>query len=51
MQRSLIATLVLGAVALHVLGVILGELREGGGLTSAMFSGRKVLDAPPLDQP
>ena len=40
----------LGAVALHVIGVVVGELREGGSLISAMFTGRKLLDAPPVDQ-
>jgi hypothetical protein len=26
------------------------EVREGGNLVSAMFSGRKVLSGPPADQ-
>jgi len=42
--------IVLGAIALHIIGVVVGELREGGTLVSAMFSGRKALDAPPVDQ-
>lgn len=41
----------LGAGLLHILGVVLAELREGGSLVSAMFTGRKVLDRPPVDLP
>lgn len=33
----------LGLIAAHVLAVVLTELREGGTLTSAMITGRKVL--------
>ena len=36
---------------LHVLGVVLAEFREGGGLVSAMITGRKTLRAPPVDGP
>jgi Ni/Fe-hydrogenase 1 B-type cytochrome subunit len=35
---------------IHVLAVVLTELREGGNLVSAMISGRKVLNGPPADQ-
>jgi hypothetical protein len=28
---------------------VLTELREGGGVISAMFTGRKVHDQPPID--
>lgn len=35
---------------LHVLAVVVTELREGGGLVSAMITGRKVLSGPPADQ-
>lgn len=35
--------------ALHVVGVVLTELREGGNLVSAMISGKKVLSEPPAD--
>lgn len=41
--------LLLGAVLLHVIGVVATELREGGALISAMFTGRKLLDRPPVD--
>jgi Ni/Fe-hydrogenase 1 B-type cytochrome subunit len=34
---------------IHVLAVIMTELREGGSLISAMFSGKKVLSGPPSD--
>ena len=36
---------------IHVAAAVLGELREGGGLISAMFTGRKVFDRPPVDLP
>lgn len=41
---------ILVAVVLHVAGVVATELREGGALVSAMFTGRKLLDRPPVDQ-
>jgi cytochrome b len=37
--------------ALHILAVVITEIREGGGLVSAMITGRKTLDGPPVDQP
>lgn len=43
--------LLLGAGLLHIAGVVLAEIREGGSLVSAMFTGRKILDRPPADQP
>ncbi len=43
--------IIVGAVLLHVIGVVVAELREGGSLISAMFTGRKLLDRPPADQP
>ena len=36
-------------IALHIFIVILTEVREGGGLISAMFTGKKVLKKPPID--
>jgi cytochrome b len=36
-------------IVIHIAGVIATELREGGGLVSAMFTGRKVLDQKPVD--
>ena len=35
---------------IHILAVVMTELREGGNLISAMFSGKKVLSGPPADQ-
>lgn len=34
----------------HILAVVVTELREGGNLISAMFSGKKVLSEPPADR-
>ncbi|MDV3240065.1 MAG: cytochrome b/b6 domain-containing protein [Gammaproteobacteria bacterium] len=39
------------AVALHVAGVVVAELREGGGLISAMITGRKRISGRPEDAP
>jgi cytochrome b len=39
----------LAMVLLHIIAVVLTELREGGGLVSAMITGRKVLDQAPAD--
>jgi cytochrome b len=39
------------AVGIHIVGVVVTELREGGAIVSAMFTGRKMLDRPPLDAP
>ncbi|MGB7934064.1 MAG: cytochrome b/b6 domain-containing protein [Gammaproteobacteria bacterium] len=35
---------------IHILAVVVTELREGGNLISAMFSGKKVLSVPPADR-
>lgn len=35
---------------IHILAVVVTELREGGNLISAMFSGKKVLSGPPADE-
>jgi Ni/Fe-hydrogenase 1 B-type cytochrome subunit len=39
----------LALVVLHISAVVVTELREGGGLVSAMITGRKVMDQPPAD--
>jgi len=39
----------LALIVIHIAGVIATELREGGGLVSAMFTGRKMLDQKPVD--
>ena len=36
--------MLLGAVILHISGVVFAELREGNGIISAMFTGRKVFE-------
>ena len=36
-------------VVLHIAAVIVTEIREGGSLLSAMFTGKKVFRQPPLD--
>ncbi|HEX9803132.1 MAG TPA: cytochrome b/b6 domain-containing protein [Gammaproteobacteria bacterium] len=43
--------ILLGAVALHLAGVVVAELRERSGLVSAMISGDKVLPTRPVDLP
>ena len=40
----------LGLIVLHILAVVITELREGGNLISAMFSGKKILSKPPADK-
>jgi Ni/Fe-hydrogenase 1 B-type cytochrome subunit len=37
-------------VALHVAGVIVTEIREGGNLISATFTGRKIIAGRPADE-
>jgi Ni/Fe-hydrogenase 1 B-type cytochrome subunit len=41
----------LGLILVHILAVVITELREGGTLISAMFTGKKVLDQKPSDKP
>lgn len=41
--------LLMAAVLLHVVGVVVTEVREKSGLISAMFSGEKALSSPPVD--
>lgn len=41
--------ILLGAIAIHLLGVIVTELRERSGLVSAMIHGSKVFSQPPKD--
>jgi cytochrome b len=36
-------------VVLHVVAVVVTEIREGGSLVSAMFTGRKILAGRPAD--
>lgn len=39
----------LAAVVLHVVGVVVAEIRERSGLISAMITGDKVLPKRPVD--
>lgn len=41
----------LAVVAIHILGVVVTEMREGGAIVSAMFTGKKVIDREPADGP
>jgi Ni/Fe-hydrogenase 1 B-type cytochrome subunit len=38
-------------IAVHIIGAIVTDLREGGGIISAMFTGRKILSRKPQDAP
>lgn len=38
------------AVLIHIADVVTTELHEGGGIISAMFSGRKAFDRQPRDR-
>ncbi|MGB5097848.1 MAG: hypothetical protein WBN82_08080 [Porticoccaceae bacterium] len=42
--------LILTAI-LHIAAVVVTELREGGSLVSAMFTGRKLIAGTPVDLP
>ena len=39
----------LGAILLHIIGVVVSELREKSGLTSAMITGKKHFSKKPVD--
>lgn len=39
------------AIVLHLIAVVVTEVHEGGSITSAMFTGRKLLSRPPPDAP
>jgi Ni,Fe-hydrogenase I cytochrome b subunit len=38
-------------ITLHIIAVVLTEVHEGGAITSAMFTGRKILTRKPPDAP
>lgn len=40
----------LAIVAVHILAVVVTEIREGSNLVSAMISGKKMLSGPPVDK-
>ena len=37
------------AIVLHLIAVVVTEVHEGGSITSAMFTGRKILTREPPD--
>jgi Ni/Fe-hydrogenase 1 B-type cytochrome subunit len=39
----------LAAALIHLVGVVVTELREGGGIVSAMLTGQKVFNRKPVD--
>ena len=41
--------LLLAFALLHIVAVVVTELREGGNLLTAMVTGRKILSVPPAD--
>ncbi len=41
----------LGVIAVHILAVVVAEIKEGNNLISAMFNGKKVLNETPVDLP
>ena len=49
--HELMYFVLLGLIALHILAVVLTELKHGGNIVSAMFSGRKTFENPPADRP
>jgi len=40
----------LGLILVHIIAVVVTELREGGNLISAIFSGKKILNDTPVDK-
>ena len=40
-----------GVIILHIAAVVIAEIKEGGGIISAMFSGKKTFNqkSPPVD--
>ena len=39
----------MAVILLHIFFVVLGEVKEGGSIISAMFTGSKVMDKEPVD--
>ncbi len=37
-------------ILLHIFSVVRAEVKEGGGIISAMFTGNKVTDKTPVDR-
>jgi Ni/Fe-hydrogenase 1 B-type cytochrome subunit len=38
-------------IVIHIAAVVITEVHEGGSITSAMFTGRKILSRRPPDSP
>ena len=49
--HEIIYFVLLGLIAMHILAVVLTELKNGGNIISAMISGRKTFSNPPADRP
>jgi len=49
--HELMYFVLLGLILLHILAVVLTEIRRGGNIISAMFSGRKSFSNTPVDKP
>jgi Ni/Fe-hydrogenase b-type cytochrome subunit len=49
--HEIIFYLLAAAVVLHLIAVVVTEVHEGGSITSAMFTGRKILTRRPPDAP
>ena len=41
----------LALIAIHIAAAVIAEVREGGSIISAMFTGRKIHDGEPTDSP
>lgn len=41
----------IGLIVLHIIAVVVSDVREGNNLISAMFSGKKILSDKPVDEP
>ncbi len=47
--HELMYFVLIGLIALHLFAVVATELKHGGNIISAMFTGRKILNSPPAD--
>ena len=43
--------ILIGLIALHIIAVVISDVKEGSNLISAMFSGKKILSDEPVDSP
>ena len=42
--------ILIAVIVIHVTAVVVTEIREGGNIISAMFTGRKIVDGRPMDE-